>query len=28
LLFAFPVLVLYLLVNWRYGFRFFGRIKQ
>lgn len=28
LLFAFPVLVLYLLVNWRYGFRFFGGIKR
>ncbi|MBI4757654.1 MAG: carbohydrate ABC transporter permease [Chloroflexi bacterium] len=28
LLFALPVLVLYLLVNWRYGFRFFGGIKR
>ncbi len=28
LLYAFPVLVLYLLVNWRYGFRFFGGIKR
>lgn len=23
-----PVLLLYMLVNWRYGFRFFGGIKQ
>jgi ABC-type glycerol-3-phosphate transport system permease component len=28
LLFAFPVLALYLLVNWRYGFCFFGGIKR
>lgn len=28
LLYALPVLVLYLLVNWRYGFRFFGGIKR
>ncbi len=28
LLYSFPVLVLYLLVNWRYGFRFFGGIKR
>jgi multiple sugar transport system permease protein len=28
LLYAFPVLVLYLLVNWKYGFRFFGGIKR
>jgi multiple sugar transport system permease protein len=28
LLYTIPVLVLYLLVNWRYGFRFFGGIKQ
>lgn len=28
LLYTLPVLVLYLLVNWRYGFRFFGGIKQ
>jgi multiple sugar transport system permease protein len=28
LLFALPVLVLYLIVNWRYGFRFFGGIKR
>ena len=28
LLYTIPVLVLYLLVNWRYGFRFFGGIKR
>lgn len=28
LLYAAPVLILYLLVNWRYGFRFFGGIKR
>lgn len=28
LLYALPVLALYLLVNWRYGFRFFGGIKR
>src|SRR5581483_2184701 len=28
LLYAIPVLVLYLIVNWRYGFRFFGGIKR
>jgi multiple sugar transport system permease protein len=28
LLYTLPVLVLYLLVNWRYGFRFFGGIKR
>ncbi len=28
LLYALPVLVLYLLVNWRFGFRFFGGIKR
>lgn len=28
LLYALPVLILYLLVNWRYGFRFFGGIKR
>ncbi len=27
LLYAIPVVVLYLFVNWRYGFRFFGGIK-
>lgn len=27
LLYTLPVLVLYLFVNWRYGFRFFGGIK-
>jgi multiple sugar transport system permease protein len=27
-LYTAPVLLLYLLVNWRYGFRFFGGIKQ
>lgn len=27
LLYAMPVVVLYLFVNWRYGFRFFGGIK-
>lgn len=27
-LYTLPVLVLYLLINWRYGFRFFGGIKQ
>lgn len=28
ILYTLPVLVLYLLINWRYGFRFFGGIKQ
>ena len=28
LLYALPVLVLYLFVNWRYGFRFFGGLKR
>lgn len=28
LLYTLPVVLLYLLVNWRYGFRFFGGIKQ
>ena len=28
LLYTIPVLVLYLLINWRYGFRFFGGIKR
>jgi multiple sugar transport system permease protein len=28
MLYALPVLVLYLIVNWRYGFRFFGGIKR
>ncbi len=28
LMYALPVLILYLLVNWRYGFRFFGGIKR
>ena len=27
-LYTLPVLFLYLLINWRYGFRFFGGIKQ
>ncbi|MAS33886.1 MAG: ABC transporter permease [Anaerolineaceae bacterium] len=27
-LYTLPVLILYLLINWRYGFRFFGGIKQ
>ncbi len=27
-LYTVPVIVLYLLINWRYGFRFFGGIKQ
>jgi len=27
-LYTLPVLMLYLLINWRYGFRFFGGIKQ
>ncbi|GIK28329.1 MAG: carbohydrate ABC transporter permease [Chloroflexi bacterium] len=27
-LYTIPVLLLYLLINWRYGFRFFGGIKQ
>ena len=27
-LYGIPVLVLYLLVNWRFGFRFFGGIKS
>lgn len=28
LLYTLPVLLLYLLINWRYGFRFFGGVKQ
>jgi len=28
LLYSLPVLLLYLFVNWRYGFRFFGGIKS
>lgn len=28
LLYTLPVLILYLLVNWRYGFRFFGGLKR
>ncbi len=28
LLYTLPVVILYLLVNWRYGFRFFGGIKR
>lgn len=28
LLYTVPVLLLYLFVNWRYGFRFFGGIKR
>ncbi len=28
LLYSIPVVVLYLFVNWRYGFRFFGGIKR
>jgi multiple sugar transport system permease protein len=28
LLYSLPVLLLYLFVNWRYGFRFFGGIKR
>lgn len=28
LLYSIPVIVLYLFVNWRYGFRFFGGIKR
>lgn len=28
ILYTLPVLLLYLLINWRYGFRFFGGIKQ
>lgn len=27
-LYALPVLILYFIINWRYGFRFFGGIKQ
>jgi multiple sugar transport system permease protein len=27
-LYTIPVLVLYLIVNWRFGFRFFGGIKS
>lgn len=27
-LYTLPVLILYLLINWRYGFRFYGGIKQ
>jgi len=28
LLYSLPVLLLYLFVNWKYGFRFFGGIKS
>ncbi len=28
LLYTLPVLLLYLLINWRYGFRFFGGVKS
>lgn len=28
ILYTLPVILLYLLINWRYGFRFFGGIKQ
>jgi multiple sugar transport system permease protein len=28
LMYTLPVILLYLLINWRYGFRFFGGIKQ
>lgn len=28
LFYTLPVILLYMLVNWRYGFRFFGGIKQ
>jgi multiple sugar transport system permease protein len=28
LLYTLPVLLLYLLINWRYGFRFFGGVKN
>ncbi len=28
LIYTIPVVLLYLLVNWRYGFRFFGGIKR
>jgi len=27
-LYTLPVILLYLVINWRYGFRFFGGIKQ
>lgn len=27
-LYTLPVLILYFIINWRYGFRFFGGIKQ
>ncbi|MFQ3565817.1 MAG: carbohydrate ABC transporter permease [Aggregatilineales bacterium] len=27
-LYTLPVILLYLLINWRYGFRFFGGLKQ
>ena len=27
-LYTLPVIVLYLIINWRYGFRFFGGVKQ
>jgi multiple sugar transport system permease protein len=27
-LYTLPVLLLYLLINWRYGFRFYGGVKQ
>lgn len=28
IIYTLPVLLLYLIINWRYGFRFFGGIKQ
>jgi len=28
ILYTVPVLLLYLLINWRYGFRFYGGIKR
>jgi len=28
ILYTLPVLLLYVLINWRYGFRFYGGIKQ
>ena len=27
LIYSLPVIVLYLFVNWKFGFRFFGGIK-
>ncbi len=28
ILYTAPVIILYLIINWRYGFRFYGGIKR